>query len=114
MADHVEPSKVRGTDAVVHFKILDRPDHLGGGYDHYEVVFEDGSCRASDQHEADPHVTIRVSPVHFLKLAANQASGPTLPDGEAAARGRRDAREPADQLLPHTDGRLSGQRAKET
>lgn len=78
MADHVEPSKVRGTDAVVHFKILDRPDHLGGGYDHYEVVFEDGSCRASDQPAADPHVTIRVGPVHFLKLAVNQASGPTL------------------------------------
>jgi putative sterol carrier protein len=78
MADHVEPEKVRGTDAVVHFKILDRPDELGGGYDHYEVVFEDGSCRASDEPERDPQVTIRIGPAQFLKLASNQASGPTL------------------------------------
>jgi putative sterol carrier protein len=78
MADHVEPEKVRGTDAVVHFKILDRPDELGGGYDHYEVVFEDGSCRASDEPERDPQVTIRIGAAQFLKLASNQASGPTL------------------------------------
>ncbi|MGA8219824.1 MAG: SCP2 sterol-binding domain-containing protein [Solirubrobacterales bacterium] len=78
MAEHVEPGKARGTNAVVHFKILDRPDHLGGGYDHYEVVFDDGTCIASDVVEREPNVTIRVAPVHFLKLAANQASGPTL------------------------------------
>jgi putative sterol carrier protein len=78
MADHVEPDKVRGTDAVVHFKILDRPESHGGGYDHYEVVFEDGCCSASDTPERDPKVTIKIRPVHFLKLAANQASGPIL------------------------------------
>ena len=48
------------------------------GYDHYEVVFEDGRCTASDRIEHDPQVTIRIGPVDFLKLAANQASGPTL------------------------------------
>jgi putative sterol carrier protein len=78
MAAHVEPERARGTDAVVHFKILDRPESLGGGYDHYEVVFEDGKCTASDRIEHDPQVTIRVGPVDFLKLAVNQASGPTL------------------------------------
>lgn len=78
MAAHVEPERARGTDAVVHFKILDRPESLGGGYDHYEVVFEDGRCTASDRIEHDPQVTIRIGPVDFLKLAANQASGPTL------------------------------------
>jgi putative sterol carrier protein len=78
MAEHVDPASARGTDAVVHFKILDRPESLGGGYDHYEVVFEDGSCVASDRVEREPDVTIRVGPVHFLKLASNQASGPTL------------------------------------
>ena len=78
MAAHVEPERARGTDAVVHFKILDRPESLGGGYDHYEVVFEDGKCTASDRIERDPQVTIRIGPVDFLKLAANQASGPTL------------------------------------
>jgi putative sterol carrier protein len=78
MADHVDPQRARGLDAVVHFKILDRPEDQGGGYDHYEVVFDDGRCQASDEPTRDPQVTIKVRPVDFLKLAANQASGPTL------------------------------------
>jgi putative sterol carrier protein len=78
MADHVDPAKARGTDAVVHFKILDRPEELGGGYDHYEVIFEDGSCTAGDQPEREPKVTLKVGAVDFLKLAASKASGPTL------------------------------------
>ena len=78
MADHVEPSQIGNLDAVVHFKILDRPDELGGGYDHYEVIFAEGTCRAGDNPERDPKVTIKVSGVHFLKLAANKASGPVL------------------------------------
>jgi hypothetical protein len=43
MADHVEPSQIENLDAVVHFKILDRPAEHGGGYDHYEVIFAEGS-----------------------------------------------------------------------
>jgi putative sterol carrier protein len=78
MADHVDQERARGLDAVVHFKILDRPEEQGGGYDHYEVVFDDGRCAASDEPARDPQVTIKVQPVDFLKLAANQASGPTL------------------------------------
>jgi hypothetical protein len=78
MADHVEPSQIKGLEAVVHFKILDRPDTQGGGYDHYEVIFAEGACRASDSPEGDPKVTIKTNGVHFLKLAGNKASGPTL------------------------------------
>jgi SCP-2 sterol transfer family len=78
MADHVEPSQIKGLEAVVHFKILDRPDTQGGGYDHYEVIFAEGACRASDSPEGDPKVTIKTNGVHFLKLAGNRASGPTL------------------------------------
>ena len=78
MADHVEKDKIGKTEAVVHFKILDRPEDQGGGYDHYEVVFEGGKCTADDNPERDPNVTIKVRPVDFLKLAANKASGPTL------------------------------------
>ena len=44
MAEHVEPSQIAGPDTVVHFKILDRPDVQGGGYDHYEVTIADGTC----------------------------------------------------------------------
>lgn len=78
MADHVEPSQIRNLDAVVHFKILDRPAEHGGGYDHYEVIFAEGTCRASSDPERDPRVTIKLNGVHFLKLAASRASGPTL------------------------------------
>ncbi len=78
MADHAEKDKLGNTTAVVHFKILDRPEDQGGGYDHYEVVFENGKCTAGDSPDRDPDVTIRVGPVEFLKLAANKASGPTL------------------------------------
>jgi putative sterol carrier protein len=78
MAEHVERSQVGDLDAGVHFKIIDRPEAQGGGYDHYEVVFADGACRASDSPERDPRVTIKVNGVHFLKLAAGKASGPVL------------------------------------
>ena len=78
MADHVEPAQIAGLDAVVHFKILDRPEDQGGGYDHYEVIFADGACSASDSPEREPKVTIKVGGVDFLKLAANKASGPVL------------------------------------
>jgi putative sterol carrier protein len=78
MADHVDPSAASGVNAVAHFKILDRPEDQGGGYDHYEVVFEDGSCSATDEPTLDPNVTIKVKPKEFLKLASNQASGPVL------------------------------------
>lgn len=78
MAEHVEPSQLGDTEAVVHFKILDRPEDQGGGYDHHEVVFADGKCTVTDQPEKEPKVTIKVPAIEFLKLASNQASGPSL------------------------------------
>jgi putative sterol carrier protein len=78
MAEHVEPSQIQNLDAIVHFKILDRPAEHGGGYDHYEVIFAEGACRASNNPERDPRVTIKLNGVHFLKLAASKASGPVL------------------------------------
>jgi putative sterol carrier protein len=78
MAEHVEPAQIASLDAVVHFKILDRPEDQGGGYDHYEVVFAHGACRAGDSPGREPKVTIKVGGVNFLKLAAGKASGPVL------------------------------------
>jgi len=75
MAEHVEPEKADGTSAVVHFKILDRPD---GGYDHYEVVLEGGACTITDQPAKEPRVTLRIGPVDFLKLVSGNANGPML------------------------------------
>lgn len=75
LADHVNPQRARGHDAVFHFKILDRPD---GGYDHYEVILQDGACTVNESPREKPRVTIKIGPVHFLKLITNQASGPML------------------------------------
>jgi putative sterol carrier protein len=75
MATHFRPEKAANVEAVVHFKVLDRP---GGGYDHYEIVLERGRCTLSERPLSQPAVTIKVKPVDFLKLVTNNASGPAL------------------------------------
>ena len=75
MAEHVEPEKAKGVDAVVHWKILDRPD---GGYDQYETVIRDGACTLSEQPADNARVTFKVKPVDFLKLVSGKVSGPQL------------------------------------
>jgi putative sterol carrier protein len=75
MAEHVDPARAKGASAVIHWKILDRPD---GGYDHYEVVLDDGRCTASDSPASDPRVTFKVAPVDFLKLVSGVQAGPVL------------------------------------
>jgi putative sterol carrier protein len=75
MAEHVDPVKAKDAEAVVHWKILDRPD---GGYDHYEVVLKDGRCTVTDSPEAEARVTMRVGPVDFLKLVSGKSPGPVM------------------------------------
>jgi putative sterol carrier protein len=75
MAEHVEPSKAKGNDAVIHWKILDRPD---GGYDHFEVVLDDGACTVTDSPSREPRVTFRIGPIEFLRLVSGNANGPML------------------------------------
>ena len=75
MAEHLDPNKAKGHDAIVHFQILDHPD---GGYDEFELVVYDGVCEVSQTPTGNPRVTLKVEPVAFLKLITNQASGPGL------------------------------------
>ena len=75
MGEHLKPETARGVDAVVHWKILDRP---GGGYDHYELVIRDGKATVSKEPEHEPRVTFKVGPVDFLKLVTGNANGPIL------------------------------------
>jgi putative sterol carrier protein len=75
MADHVDQDRARGVTTVVHWKIYDRPE---GGYDHYEVVLEDGRCTASASPSREPAVTLKLKPANFLKLVSGCASGPTM------------------------------------
>ena len=74
-AEHFRPERASGLDAVVHFKILDRP---GGGYDHYELLIADGALTVVDPPEREPTVTLKIRPVDFLKLVTNNANGPML------------------------------------
>lgn len=76
MAEHVEPDKIAGLDAVIHFKITDAP---GGGDDTYEAVFSGGEVTVNHEPASDePKVTITAAPVPFLKLVTGQASGPAM------------------------------------
>jgi len=64
----------RSTDAVIHWKILDRP---GGGYDLYENVLADGTCTVNKDKTREPRVTISLSGPEFLRLASGNGS-PTM------------------------------------
>ena len=75
MAEHVEPAKAKGHDAVIHFKILDAP---GGGEDNSEVVLENGECTATDRPAREPRVTFKIGAVDFIRLVSGNAAGPML------------------------------------
>lgn len=76
MERHFDATRGRDVEAVVDWKILDRPE---GGYDHYRVHVGGGECRVEpDPGEGSPRVTFRVKPVTFLRLVTGNASGPQL------------------------------------
>ena len=75
MSEHVEPEKAKGNDAVLHFKITDKP---GGGEDVYEVEIKDGKVTASDEPKGTPRVTFTTGPASFLRLVSGAQPGPVL------------------------------------
>jgi putative sterol carrier protein len=75
MAEHVDADKAKGSDAVLHWKITDRPD---GGVNHFEVVLKDGICTVSDGPTGEPRVTFAVGPAAFLRLVSGAQPGPVL------------------------------------
>ena len=76
MTEHVDPEKIKDTDAVIHFVITDAP---GGGDDTYEAVFKDGAATVNEEPTTDePKVTITAPPVPFLKLVTGQESAPAM------------------------------------
>ena len=75
MVGQFRTDKAEGLDAVIHWKIFDRP---GGGYDHYELLVEDGVARLAEQPSQDPRVTLRIKPVDFLKLVTGNAGATKL------------------------------------
>ena len=76
MADHAEPEKIAGVDAVVHFAISDAP---GGGVDTYEAVIRESRIQVNQEPTVEqPKVKITCAPVPFLKLVTGHQSGPVL------------------------------------
>jgi len=75
MVDHFRPDRAQGVDAVIHWKILDRPD---GRYDHYEFVILSGSAALNAPPAREPTLEFRIGPVHFLRLVTGNAAGPML------------------------------------
>lgn len=75
MADHAEPEKISGIDAVVHFAITGAP---GGGEDIYEAVIRDGRVQVNPEPTEESRVKITCAPVPFLKLVTGQQSGPVM------------------------------------
>src|SRR4051812_48708913 len=75
MVEHFRPDRAQGVEAVIHWKILDRPD---GGYDHYEFVIHDGRATLAHPPERDSTLEFKIGPVHFLRLVTGNAAGPLL------------------------------------
>ena len=74
-AEHFDSASAGDTDAVLEWKIFDKP---GGGYDRYQVVIGDGKCTVEKDGEHDPRVTFKLKPVDFLKLVSGNAAGPMM------------------------------------
>lgn len=57
-------------DAVIHWRIGDRPD---GGVDTYQLVIANGRCELSPRPEAEPALTLSLGAVEFLQLITGNA-----------------------------------------
>ena len=75
MVQHFRPDRAHGVEAVIHWKILDRPE---GGYDHYEFVIEQGQASLHHPPQRESTLEFRIGPVHFLRLVTGNAAGPML------------------------------------
>ena len=75
MQEHFDAAGADGVEATIDWKILDRPD---GGYDHYRVQIQGGTCRVDKDPDGPARVTFRIKPVDFLKLVSGNASGPQM------------------------------------
>ena len=62
-------------DAVIHVKLWDRP---GGGYDHRELVLENGTCTVSDVPHLEPRLTLKVRPEDLRRIVNGDAGSRRL------------------------------------
>jgi hypothetical protein len=69
------PQKAGAMDAVVHWRIADRPD---GGADTYELLIADGACQVSAAPARQPKLALTIGAVDFLKMVTGNANPMTL------------------------------------
>jgi putative sterol carrier protein len=75
MESEFDAEQGQGVDAVLHWEIGGRE---GGGVDRWQVVIEDGRCRAGSTLDREPTITIKLDGPQFLELVTGIASGPEL------------------------------------
>lgn len=73
MEVHFKAEKAGSARAVVHWRI-----QSGDEYERYETVIADGACSVNKDNQAEPRVTVTLSPVEFLKLASGNGSAPVM------------------------------------
>ena len=75
MPERFDPGRGAGLDAVVEWRIRDRPE---GGHDTWHLIIRDGQCRVAEGRADSPTVTYEIGPLDFIKLITGNASGPKL------------------------------------
>lgn len=76
MEAHVRSERVKKTRAVVRWRLTGGTGT--GGFDRYETVLADGTCRVAREMSSRPRVTITLSPADFIRLIIRQATPPVL------------------------------------
>ena len=75
MPERFEPSRAPNEEAVIEWRISERPD---GGHDVYQIVISAGTCTLAEDRHPDPRVAYEIGPLDFLKLISGNASCPQL------------------------------------
>lgn len=65
MGEHIDQAKAATLNAVVHWRLTGGSDP--DGYDRFETVIENGTCRSGRTPTADARATLTLSPTDFLR-----------------------------------------------
>ena len=75
MPEYVDGSALGSLDAVVEWRVGDRPD---GGVDRFQLRFSGGALTVEHEGSAEPRVALEIGGVDFVRLCADPARGPEL------------------------------------
>ncbi len=75
MSEHFLPENAEGLDAVLEWRLTGKPDAEN---DRWQVVIKDKECKISRDSSETPSVSMELTGVDFVKLAAQKIVGPAL------------------------------------